>query len=437
MAGARSAGRLMLGRLRPETRARVWDVVGEDWFETLGDMKGAAMKLGQLASQYGDLLPPGLAQAMARLQRDAVPRPFSEMSAVLSTEWTAEQRAQIADIDPQPLACASIGQVHAARHRDGRALVIKIRYPGVAEAVDDDVRALGRLLKMGKLLDIDGAALDAVLKEVRDRFREETNYCQELAHLQGLSSAAPHPSIRYPQAEPALCTSAVLVTGALPADDLETARSYSQAARNKIGTTLLEWSLHQVLTAGVMHADPHPGNFGFHPDGTVTVYDYGCVKVMAPEMPSLLRRLLAAGVARDFAALHVGMAELGSLSRNDPPSAATLAPLYAEFHDVLLGRLLSAPVFDFADGSLIDDARTVARDRFREAMRAFRPVPELAFVARALSGHYWLLRGLAARVEVAACVARAMDGARFDQPRDDGVEKSESWARSIVESERR
>lgn len=408
-AGLRSAGQLVGARLTGGRGASPWVDIGAQWFDTLSDMKGAAMKLGQLASQYGDLLPPGLAEPLARLQREAVPRPWPEMEAVLAAEWNQGQRALWQEIDPVPLAAASIGQVHRARRAsDGSEWVIKIRYPGVAEAVDEDVDTLGRLLRMGRLLKIDGPALDALLAEVRGRLREETDYRQELDNLQRLRTVAAHPRVCYPEADAALCTAAVLVTRYAPAGSLAEARAYPQAVRDALGTTLLDWALLQALDGGSMHADPHPGNFGFHPDGRLTVYDYGCVKHLSAGWRERLQSALGAARQADYPALHEALHAMGALRREFDAVAVRrqalteLTPLYAALRDAVLVPLLAASAYDFQDGRVIEDTRALVRQEMRRLLSDFRPIPELAFIGRAFSGHYWILRGLGARVPVAA-----------------------------------
>src|SRR5699024_7076850 len=141
-AGTRSLGRSMLHTLPGYDRARSWQKTGQDWFDTLGDLKGAAMKMGQIASQYRDFLPEQVSSQLARLQRDADPWPFEQIAPVMDEYWTSEQVDRIDEIEPEVLAAASIGQVHRGRLTDGSEVAIKIRYPGVADAVDADIHNL-------------------------------------------------------------------------------------------------------------------------------------------------------------------------------------------------------------------------------------------------------------------------------------------------------
>lgn len=414
-AGARSAGRLLGRRLGRTPAAATWAQIGEDWFQTLGQMKGAAMKLGQLVSQYADVLPPELVAPLARLQRASQPRPFAEIEQVLGEEWSAAHWAAVDAIEPSAMAAASIGQVHAARLADGREVVIKVRYPGVAEAVDEDVDTLGRLLRMARLLPIDGIALDGLLAEIRARLREETDYGCELRNLCDMRRAAAHPGVRYPEPVELLCTPAVLVTTACPADDLAGAAAYPQAVRDRIGEILLRWFLQQVMVAGVVHADPHPGNFGFSPDGTLTVYDFGCVKHLPRHLQPLLRDGMRAGREHDWSGLHQMLYRIGALeaAAADPVRRAQLReqlrPYYQAMTGAVIDPLRAQSMFDFSEPALIEDARAVLRADL-STLRHFRPVPELAFVGRAASGLYWMLRALKARVPVAACLDEAIGG---------------------------
>lgn len=403
-AGARTMGRSIGARVRgmrdPGARDRFWASTGADWLKLLGEMKGAAMKLGQLASQYEDLLPKELADALRQLQRDAPPRSLAEMEPVMAAAWTPEQRARIAHIAEPAAAAASIGQVHRAWLDDGTAVALKLRYPEVRAAIDEDVAALGRLFRMARVMPVDGAALDAVLDEVRSRFVEETDYRCELASLQRLRTGRRHDFIRMPEPVEALCTEATLVTSWEDSASLQQARLWPQAERDRLGDHLVRWVVAQIFEEGFVHADPHPGNFGFHQDGSISVYDFGCAVAVAPETRARMLDGLAGALADDWARVHAALGALGAVKADSAPSDAEVA-MYRDVRDVVAGPLMAGAVFDFADGHIIDDARQVARRHLRTAF-THRPVSELVFVMRTLSGMYWLQRSLGARVRMRA-----------------------------------
>lgn len=394
--GARTLGRSMLRVLPGVSAESQWRKIGEDWFTTLGELKGAAMKLGQIASQYRDVLPPALAEQLAKLQRQAEPLPFTKIQPLLDAQWDKKQWQIVESIEEAALASASIGQVHRARLRDGRAAVIKVRYPGVAEAVDLDLDNLARLIRMAGKLPVDRAGLKSLMQEIRARFVEETDYANELRNLQAFLQS-PVDGIRYPQPVPELCSNGILVLEEIRADDSETARHYPQAIRDQIGERLTQWVVHQLYVSGHLHADPHPGNFGFTPEGEIVVYDFGCVKHVSPQMQAGMRAVLSASIAKDWPGLHAGLRQLGVVHMPYDKHPVIFGRIYAEHCEAILDPIMSKPRFDFSDASILEDGR-VAAQRAIPHWPKFRVAAEMAFVTRTLSGLYWLQRSLKSRV---------------------------------------
>lgn len=409
-AGARTLGRSLLRKIpggdRAQKRVDYWTAVGQDWAQTLGEMRGAAMKLGQLASQYADVLPPQLAEQLRKLQNAAEPLPFAKIQAVLAQRWSDAQRALIAEIEPVALASASIGQVHGAQLVDGRRVVVKVRYPGVEQAVDADLTQLRRLIGMSKLLPIDGPAMDRLMGEVRARFRDETDYAAELGYLEHLRTHAAMTGIVYPEPLPALCGPGVLVLSEERGAPITVARHWPQALRDRLGTTLIRWLVHQIFVAKAVHADPHPGNFAFRDSGdgsgAAVIYDYGCVKRIPDAVLDDVHALMEAVARRDWNAAHRAQDRLGGIA--DGAKYEHVAALYADLDRLLVEPLANLEGFDFADPAFIDLLRGSFRDHIGMTFR-FKPVTDLVFVVRALSGMYWLLRTLGARVNINAVLA--------------------------------
>lgn len=401
-AGLRTLGRSVMAKLplgdTLVRNAQYWTDVGLDWAQTLGEMKGAAMKLGQLASQYADVLPPQLAEQLKRLQNSVKPLDFENIKPLLSNGWSEAQRAQVAHIEPEALAAASIGQVHRARLVDGREVAVKLRYPGVDQAVDADMRQLRKLIGLSKLLPLDDSALDRLMDEMRERFREETDYRAELHNLLALREHAGSEGIVYPEPVRSLCTPTIIVTTLCPGASLEQARLWPQARRDQLGEVIARWALHSFFSAHCVHADPHPGNFAFRDSGDVVVYDYGCVKHVPARTVECARRLLMAALERDWAGVHAQLLALDGVDPNLPLTDA--GPLYEALYDTGIAPLLDPQVFDFGQEDYLEPIRAVARANLRLSLR-YRPVPDLVFVMRALSGWYWLLRGLGSRVRLA------------------------------------
>lgn len=404
--GLRTLGRSLVNRLpggdRIERSAKHWAEVGEDWVKTLGELRGAAMKMGQLASQYSDLLPKTLAEQLVKLQNAVEPMPFDELQPALEQHWKPAQWKKIERIEPEALAAASIGQVHRATLTDGHKVIVKIRYPDIELAVDSDITQLRRIISASKLLPLDNAALNRLMDEIRQRFNEETDYRIEHDNLLHLRKHGRVPGIVYPRPVESLCADGVLVMSEEPGQPLSVARTWPQETRDRIGTTLCRWFAHEVFVARAVHADPHPGNFAFREDGSVVIYDFGCVKHVPEPIVDGVRRVLQAAWRADWAELHE--AELALQGIGEKVLLAEVIPVYSDFADLTLHRLCTDEVFDFSNPEYVDDLRDAAKRHYKHAF-SFKPVSDLIFVMRAMSGIYWLLRSLGAQVPISELLA--------------------------------
>jgi predicted unusual protein kinase regulating ubiquinone biosynthesis (AarF/ABC1/UbiB family) len=408
-AGVRSLGRSALHTLPGYDRAKSWQKTGQDWFDTLGGLKGAAMKLGQIASQYQDFLPEQLAEQLARLQRNAEPWAFERLEPVLDAAWSDEQRALIEQLDEDALAAASIGQVHRAQLVDGRDVVVKIRYPGVADAVDADIANLGRLLKLSRFLPIRGSDIDAVLDELRERFIEETDYRHELRNLESLRAIG-LPRFVLPEPVPELCTDSVLVTQHVPSAPIGEAPS-------DLGHAIVGAINRQVFTHGVLHADPHPGNFGVTEKGEVALYDFCCVKRLDIETRTGLRDVVAAALESRWEDVHSALERLGVVPPNSwSRHSALYAEIYAGHAAASLGPLRDNAPYVFTDDGLIESIRGEIRKSLHH-WKLFNAAPELVFLMRTLSGLYWILRSIHAEADLYAELEAIAAGA-YDPPAD-------------------
>lgn len=393
-AGMRTVGRRM-GRLIGADKNATWLRIGEDWFQTLSELRGAAMKLGQLASQYADVLPPALAEQLSRLQAQAQPVAWEQLQPLLAQRWSGAQAALVESVDHQPIGVASIGQVHRAVLKDGRQVAVKIQYPGVADAIDKDVENLRRLLKLGGMLPLAPQLLDRLLSEVRDRLADEVDYAGEARRLAHFRQPARTFGICVPEGIDELQADGVLVTAYEPGATLQEAALWPQDRRDDIGGRLIDWMFQQIGVMHEVHADPHPGNYAFREDGTVVLYDFGCTRPIDPRYVGHFQRMTHISLQRDWPAMHAELARVGSLSDPQQPLTPDLERLYRDCTEPVLA-VLEDPCYDYADGQIITELRAVARREVRQ-MAKFAPQVELAFVARALSGNYWLLRGLKVR----------------------------------------
>jgi predicted unusual protein kinase regulating ubiquinone biosynthesis (AarF/ABC1/UbiB family) len=277
---AGSAPRLFIaaGENREKLRNDLAMQTADDVVATLGTMKGVMVKLGQMASYVDEGLAPSVRRTLSRLQ-DSVPPMSPQLAAgVIEAELGQPPETVFARWDPEPIAAASIGQVHRAITTDGLAVAVKVQYPGIAEmmAADlDNVSLLRRMLRVtAPSQDVEG-----LIAELRERVLEELDYRREAANQQKLHDYfAGHPTISVPAIVPELSARRVvtseLVTGARFADIL----GWSQDERDLAGETLYRFVFRSLYEMHAFNGDPHPGNYLFHGDGKITFLDFGMVK---------------------------------------------------------------------------------------------------------------------------------------------------------------
>jgi predicted unusual protein kinase regulating ubiquinone biosynthesis (AarF/ABC1/UbiB family) len=268
--------------LRERARKRLHIDNAKEIADTMGKMKGAAMKLGQqmaLAATSLDL-PTEVADALGKLHAEAEAVPFELIKEDVEKELETPLADAFAWFDETPLGTASLGQAHAARLHDGTNVVVKVLHRGVEHSVDTDLMALKALLVGGRMLRRDRAEIDASFEEIRQRLTEELDYLQEAANIHLFNELYGRDDrFKIPSLHPSLCTERVLTMGRLPGLPLkEFLKTASNDAKQRAGHSLADLYYTSIWTHLVLHADPHPGNYLFEPDGTVGLLDYGCVK---------------------------------------------------------------------------------------------------------------------------------------------------------------
>ena len=255
----------------------------QDIADTLGSMKGVLMKIGQLASYVDDGLNPQVRRTLSRLQ-DSVPPMSAQLAAGVLAEDLGEQPdALFKQWDPEPIAAASIGQVHRAITHDGLAVAVKVQYPGIRETIEAD---LGNVALIKRLLRVAAPKqdVDGLVAELGDRIAEELDYQREARNQQRFADYfAGHPTIHVPAVLPELSAARVitseLATGARFAEMM----TWSQEEKDLAAETIYRYTFRSLYELHSFNGDPHPGNFLFEPGGRVTFLDYGLVKDFTPE----------------------------------------------------------------------------------------------------------------------------------------------------------
>jgi predicted unusual protein kinase regulating ubiquinone biosynthesis (AarF/ABC1/UbiB family) len=264
-------------------------------FRVLGELKGGAMKLGQALSIFEAALPPEIAEpyraTLTRLQESAPPLPARSVHQVLVNDLGEAWRENFAEFNDTPAAAASIGQVHEAIWKNGRRVAVKIQYPGAGRALVSDFTQLSRAGRLFGLL-MPGLEVKPLLDELRDRVAEELDYELEAQAQRAFARAyADDPEIYVPDV--VMGTPRVLVTEWMDGTPLSRIISGgSKEQRDRAGILLVRFLLSSPARAGMLHADPHPGNFRLLDDGRLGVLDFGAVDRLPDGLPSFFGRLL-------------------------------------------------------------------------------------------------------------------------------------------------
>ena len=287
-------GRRIGGASADQVSAQLQQAAAEQLFRVLGDLKGGAMKFGQAMSLFESVLPDDIAgpyrEQLTKLQADAPPMPTSRVHAVLRRELGVNWRDLFLDFDPQPAAAASIGQVHRATWSDGRAVAVKVQYPGADEALRSDLRQIRRLSKMFAPL-AGGMDVTPLVDELVARTSEELDYTVEAASQQQAATGfADSPEFVVPQVITA--TSKVMVSEWIDGEPLAVAAGRDETERNRVGLLYVRFLFAGPSRVGLLHADPHPGNFRITPDGRLGVVDFGLVSRLPDGLPQAMGTIL-------------------------------------------------------------------------------------------------------------------------------------------------
>ncbi len=309
--------------------------------DELGHMKGALMKLGQMASYLDDGLPEPLRLALSQLQSNAPPMSVDLALETVERELGRPVGEVFDEFDPNPIAAASIGQVHRALLRDPatgaeRAVAVKVQYPGVGEAIVADLRnadLLGAVLRQGF------GALDPaeMVDEIKLRIAEEVDYEREARNQQAFADYyRGHPFIRIPEVVPELSTAHVLTTELAEGFGWAELMRRPQAERDHVGEVIFRFVFRSLYRMGTFNGDPHPGNYLFHDDGTVTFLDFGLVKhFSADEMHTFGSMVKAAAVDHDHAEFRRIVERAGMLQPDAPVSTDAVGDYFSHFYDTV------------------------------------------------------------------------------------------------------
>ena len=311
-------------RADDEARARLEEQfvirTAEDVARELGQMKGAIMKAGQMLSFILDGLPPEAQAALAQLQADVAPMAPSLAAQVVREELGDEPERLFLSWDPVPVAAASIGQVHRAVLSDGRVVAVKVQYPGVDEAIQGDLDNAEWLYGLFSSFAMKGLDVTGIVDELRARMSDELDYRIEArSQTEFAERYATHPFIHVPAVVAERSTRRVITSEwADGANWTEFQTTAGEEQRQRAAEVLFRFAQGSIHHHGVFNGDPHPGNYRFHRDGSMTFLDFGLVKRWKPGELESLSPVLDAVLAADPPALYTEMVRAGFLSPAAP-----------------------------------------------------------------------------------------------------------------------
>ncbi|MFP5256888.1 MAG: ABC1 kinase family protein [Acidimicrobiia bacterium] len=305
--------------------------------EALGNMKGAMMKLGQMASYLDQGLPEHVRAALAELQSNAPPMSGELAAQVIAEELGSPPEEVFLEWDPEPIASASIGQVHRAITTDGRAVAVKVQYPGVGDAIRADLGNAGLLFGAIGML-FPGLEPEPIVAELRERLVEELDYRREASNQRLFADFyRHHPFIHVPEVVDELCTERVLTTELAEGVPFSELLSWPQEERDLAAEAIFRFVFGSLYRLHAFNGDPHPGNYLFQPGGRVTFLDFGLVKHFDAEDIAVLERMTTAmAIDRDIVAFRKTIEEIGLLKPDLPFTDSEVEDYFGHFYDFVL-----------------------------------------------------------------------------------------------------
>ena len=325
-----------------------------DVLEVMGNMKGAVMKIAQMASFAIDGLPQGVQQQLAQLQTAAPPMAYELVTEVVERELGSPPKRVFAEFDPNPMAAASIGQVHCARTPDGRDVAVKVQYPGVDEAIKADLQNADMLFQTVAAM-FGGFNPRELLQEVVSRMTEEFDYTREAANQQHFADRyRGHEFVKIAEVLPEFSATRVLTSELVHGRRFYDVIDDPQEAKNRYGEIIGRFANGSIIVDGVFSGDPHPGNYIFLDDGRICFLDFGLIKRLEGTEIDLVRAPGRAVLHRDPVELEQSLRALNVI---EPDAQIDRDRLWALFTVML--------------GSIVDDApfrytRKIVGDAFRD-----------------------------------------------------------------------
>ncbi len=367
--------------------------------DQLAQLRGAAMKMGQLISMdTGDFLPPELSEIMARLRADGQAMPPRQLKAVLDRNWGRNWLPRFASFDVRPIAAASIGQVHRAWLKDGRELAVKVQYPGVRDSINSDVDNVATLMRLSGLVPAH-LEVGAMLAEAKRQLHEEADYVREADCLARFGTLlADAQGFIVPGLHADLTTQDILTMDYVPGEPVEALADTPQAVRDDVMTRLIGLVFRELFEFRLMQTDPNFANYRYNrTSGKLVLLDFGATREISADVSDRYRRLMIAGLSGNRAAARTAAVDIGFFA---PDTGAEQQDLIMDLFETAFAPVKSDGIFDFAGtdiaARLKDDGLALAQDRDFWHL----PPVDTLFLQRKFGGVFLLGARLKARVDV-------------------------------------
>ena len=342
---ALGAAKRLSGKSKDEVNAELVEKAANQLFSVLGELKGGAMKVGQALSVLEAAIPEQLGEpyrdALTKLQKDAPPLPAAKVHRVLDGQLGTKWQDRFSSFDDEPVASASIGQVHRGVWADGREVAVKIQYPGADEALRADLKTMRRLTGILKQI-APGADVQGVVDELIERTELELNYKLEADNQRAFAKAYEvHPHFAVPHVVGS--SPKVIVSEWIEGKPLsEIIRDGSRQERDLSGTRLFELTFDAPSRVGLMHGDAHPGNFMLMDDGRMAVIDFGAVAPLPNGLPIALGQMIRLAQQRNYDELLPTMEKVGFIQKGEQLSIADIDEMLAQYVEPV-----EVPVFHY------------------------------------------------------------------------------------------
>ena len=371
--------------------------------ERLARLRGAAMKIGQLVSMQGeDMLPAEFAQALSVLRSQAAPMPPQQLRRVLGREYGTGWERRFAAFDQEPIAAASIGQVHRVTTADGRDLALKIQYPGVARSIASDVDNVAALLRMFNLLPID-LDVAGIADEAKQQLMQEADYLSEARFLEHFGElVADEPALLVPRVHRDLTTTRIMAMDFVEAAPLDVLAEAPQGRRNAVGTLFERLLFRELFEFRVMQTDPNFANYLYQQkSGRLVLLDFGATRHFGTEFVANFARISRAVVDGDRDAIARAAVRIGYATATDPPQRIEAV---VDMCLLVCEPLRHVGRYDFGASNLAERVRQLGFELAIRRRLLRSPPPETLFLHRKLVGSFLLLARLGAQVDARALI---------------------------------